>query len=88
MAHPPLTVRQRSCLLRAARRRLTELHDEYDALQGMLDISGKADLVFTEIGCVTQGVKWLWTQRAIDDVPPRAPRGAVPVNPKHDGDGK
>lgn len=67
MSHPPLTVAQRSCLLRAARVRLTQLHEEYDAVHmGVLDVTGKADIIFTEIACVTQGIRWLWLQKAID----------------------
>jgi len=65
----PLTIRQRSCLLRAARARLMQLHEEYDAVQVSLDLTGKADLIFTEINCVTAAVRWLWRQPAIDDQP-------------------
>lgn len=63
--HPPLTVKERSCLLRAARVRLMQLHEDYDGLQGALDITGKADLIFEEIGCLTAAIKWLWLQRAV-----------------------
>jgi hypothetical protein len=61
---PPLTVQQRSCLLRAARQRLTQLHDEYDASHSRGDIDSQQEVLFTEIACVTQAIAWLWRQPA------------------------
>lgn len=66
--HPSLTIRQRSCLLRAARERLAQLHQDYDAVifTGG-DVGGKRDILFSEIGCITQAIQWLWLQPAVDD---------------------
>ncbi len=64
---PALTVARRSCLLRAARTRLAQLHDEYDAAQEHGDIGSKAQVLATEIGCITAAIAWLWLQPAIDD---------------------
>lgn len=62
----PLTVQQRSCLLRAARARLQQLHDEYDAASTHGELEGKRDVLFTEISCITSGIAWLWVQPALD----------------------
>lgn len=62
-----LTVRQRSCLLRAARQRLAQLHEDYDNAWTNGDIGAKRDELFTEIACVTGSIQWLWLQPAADD---------------------
>jgi hypothetical protein len=68
-----LTVRERSCLLRAAHEHLDQLHEQYEsALNKGMD--ARAHLVRNEIGCLTAATAWLWRQAASDDVawlPPR-----------------
>lgn len=62
-----LTVRQRSCLLRAARQRLAQLHEDYVSADERGEIGSHREVVFAEINCVTAGIAWLWQQPAIDD---------------------
>lgn len=62
----PLTVKQRSCLLRAARQRLEQLHQDYDATSEHGDIGAKREELFAEIACVTAAIAWLWLQPAVD----------------------
>lgn len=64
-----LTVAMRSCLLRAARSRLAQLHEDYDALTGpgRPDVGGQRDILFHEVACVTAAIAWLWLQPASDD---------------------
>jgi hypothetical protein len=64
---PSLTVKERSCLLRAARQRLAQLHEEYDGVIGRPDVGHKQDTLFSEIACITAGIQWLWHQKAIDE---------------------
>lgn len=65
---PKLTIAMRSCLLRASRTRLTQLHDSYDALSEHGDIGAqKRDTLFQEIMCVSNAISWLWLQPAEDE---------------------
>lgn len=64
---PMLTVKQRSCLLRAARQRLAQLHEDYSSGDERGEIGSHREIVFAEITCVTAGIAWLWLQPAIDD---------------------
>lgn len=64
-----LTVAQRSCLLRAARKHLGNLHEDYIAFKRFepkKQWEGACDMLFEEISCVTQAINWLWLQPAID----------------------
>jgi hypothetical protein len=72
-----LTVRKRSCLLRAARARLAQLHEEYDALRRveMIDeqswrlgqvVKLKREELSSEIGCIADAIRWLWSQPATE----------------------
>lgn len=56
-ASPQLTIVMRSCLLRAARARLAQLQADFDA-------QGNPALL-SEIGCVTESIRWLWLQPAV-----------------------
>lgn len=60
-----LTVAVRSCLLRAARVRLAQLHADYDAASSRGDIGNQQEALFAEIACVTAGIHWLWQQDAV-----------------------
>lgn len=57
----PITTEQRACLLRAARRRLTELQDERNRFE-QLGQTGHAvaELANEEIDCLMGAVSWLW----------------------------
>lgn len=55
----------RSCLLRAARERLGQLHQEYDSAAEHGNIGGREDVLFAELSCITRAIAWLWTQPAI-----------------------
>lgn len=59
---PPLTMAQRACLLRAARRRLVELGDERNRLLAFnTDVSAQlAGITEDEIACLMGAVSWLW----------------------------
>lgn len=59
-----LTVAMRSCLLRAARQRLKQLHEDYDAGS---PTTTSHQLLFGEIGCITKAIAWLWQQPASDE---------------------
>jgi hypothetical protein len=60
----PLKAEERSCLLRAARRRLLELQDEMTRLQHLPARYAAAPIEATqsEMDCLSRGVKWLWEQ--------------------------
>lgn len=62
-----LTVKSRSCLLRAARQRLAQLHEEYDGMAGRPAIGTRQEELFAEIACITASISWLWNQKAVDD---------------------
>lgn len=60
-----LTTEQRACLLRAARRRLTELQDERARfVQLGTEGSAVAALADEEIECLMGAVSWLWRTHA------------------------
>lgn len=61
-----LTIAMRSCLLKAARERLAQLHQDYDAASRGSD-HAERDILHREIACITSGIAWLWLQPAIDD---------------------
>lgn len=62
-----LTIAMRSCLLKAARTRLAQLHEEYEGLLVQLLMTAQRDVLFSEIACVTAAIAWLWAQPATDD---------------------
>lgn len=63
--NPGLTITERSCLLRAARVRLSQLHEEYDLHHAKGEQgSPRMEALFNEISCVTAGIAWLWMQHA------------------------
>lgn len=64
---PDLTIATRSCLLKAARERLAQLHQDYEAVMRRPDMHVQRDILFSEIACITSGIAWLWLQPAIDD---------------------
>lgn len=64
---PVLTIAVRSCLLKAARERLAQLHQDYDSMVGRPGMQAQIDVLFSEIACITAGIAWLWLQPAIDD---------------------
>lgn len=69
-AGPPLirlTVAMRSCLLRAARERLAQLHEDYDGVGRLGHPASTRELLFIEIACITAAIAWLWVQPAVDD---------------------
>lgn len=69
VAGATLTTAQRSCLLRAARKHLEHLHEDYIAFKRYEDQKrweSATDMLFEEISCVTQAISWLWRQPAID----------------------
>lgn len=57
-----LTMDERSCLLRAARKQLLALEDEYNRLVhlGGDTTNPAADSAAMELRCVERGVAWLW----------------------------
>lgn len=68
MSHaPPLTVRRRACLLRAAQKRLEHLGSKLAGLEKNGDIGGQMELLKTEFRCLSDGIHWLWSQPATDD---------------------
>jgi hypothetical protein len=62
-----LTVAMRSCMLRASRKRLEQLHADYEAAAEHGDLGSHKEELFAEIGCVTAAIAWLWQQPAVDD---------------------
>lgn len=53
--------------MKAARERLAQLHQDYDSIVGRPGMQAQIDVLFSEIGCITAGIAWLWLQPAIDD---------------------
>lgn len=53
---------ERSCLLRAARKQLLALEDEFNRLQHLSggEDSGAADSAAMELSCLQRAVAWLW----------------------------
>lgn len=62
-----LTVSMRSCLLRASRERLAQLHQEYQGAIDKQNATVQRDVLFMEIACITSAIAWLWNQPAVDD---------------------
>lgn len=64
-----LTDDQRSCLLRAARKQLLALEDEYNRLVHIANdaASPAADSAALELRCVQAGVAWLWRDQVPGD---------------------
>lgn len=54
-----LTVQERACLLRAARRELAQMQDRFTSMQE-LGRTGECDALLTEINCLTAAITWLW----------------------------
>lgn len=67
LTKPVLTIAMRSCLLKAARERLAQLHQDYDSVARAPDRHAERDILFSEIACITGSIAWLWLQPAIDD---------------------
>lgn len=61
-----LTSAMRSCLLRAARKRLGQLHEDYDAMGEHGDVGADKEKLFAEIACVTEAIRWLWLQPTLE----------------------
>ncbi len=59
-----LTVEERSCLLRAARRRLRTLQAEVHRLEMLPSVHAQAaiEATQTELDCLVRSVSWLWRQ--------------------------
>lgn len=55
-----LTVQERACLLRAAREKLAQMQDRFSALQELATKDPYADVLLTEINCLTAAITWLW----------------------------
>ena len=62
-----LTVAHRSCLLRAARVRLSQLEADYDACHERGDIGAPKNVLAAEIKCVREAINWLWRCPAVDE---------------------
>jgi hypothetical protein len=62
----PLTLKQRSCLLRASRARLAQLHEDYEALRDHGDIGNGVEALLAEINCISSAIAWLWVQPVTD----------------------
>lgn len=64
---PLLTIAQRSCLLRAARERLAQLHEDYDAAVTLVQEPGpRRETLAIEVACITGAIAWLWLQPTSD----------------------
>jgi hypothetical protein len=55
-----LTVEQRSALLRAARRMLSNLHDDCEAVHQQGDQLGRLNALLSEISTLEEAIAWLW----------------------------
>lgn len=62
-----LTVRERTCLLRAARTTLYRLYRDFDTLTELGIFGPQRALVAAEITLMLSSISWLWSQVAIDD---------------------
>lgn len=62
MSADVLGAEERSCLLRAARRRLLELTDDMRRLESLPSHYAAAPMEAThaEMACLSRGVSWLW----------------------------
>jgi hypothetical protein len=55
-----LTVAQRSSLLRAARMKLLDLHDQCEAIHQQGDQAERLSIALKEISTLEEAIAWLW----------------------------